>query len=135
MKKHHLAVLQDISRRIPVELTNKLIKTVKSTPSWEKDIKEFLETGTTKNKLLTDKFGKDKERLQNLFDAGLFSKTEQITDPKVEKEIDKWLDTEIDKAIKDGILPPRKPKLKKKVKQHAKRVSREQNQTSGSGSE
>lgn len=135
MKKAHLAVLRNISQSIPKELTDKLLKTVKVSPSWEKDAREYLDTGTTKNKLLVEKFQDNIEALRNMFDAGIFSKTIEMTDPKVEKAIDEYLTTKIEQAKKDGLLPHNTDKLLKKTKQHGKRVHRQQNQTGGDSTE
>lgn len=126
MKKAHIAILRSISQSIPKELTDKLLKTVQVSPSWEKDVREYLETGTTKNKLLAERFKDKTDELRNMFDAGIFSKTTQVTDPKVEKAIDEYLTEKIEQAKKDGLLPKKTDALLKKTKQHGKRLLKKQ---------
>lgn len=122
MKKRHIALLQDISRSIPKELTDALMIEVDVTPSWKKDVETFLKTGTSKNKLLLQRFKDKRKQLQNLYDSGMFSMKTKVADPKIEKKINEFLDGRIEQAIKDGLLPPKKDKLKTKAKQHGKRT-------------
>jgi len=46
-----------------------------------------------------------KEKIQNLYDAGEFSRTKTIENQKVAKQIDNYVNREIKKAIKAGRLP------------------------------
>lgn len=123
MKKKHALVLQNIMNSIPKEFKDKLMKEEWLTPSWKKDIEDFL-AGKGKNKLLKERFTGKEEELQHLYDAGVFSKTEMVTDPKIEKKINDYLDGEIKKAVEAGLLPKNTGKIKSKLKQYARRKTK-----------
>ena len=119
MKKKHILVIQNIMQTIPEDLKGKLMKEQWLTPSWRKDVLDFL-AGKGKNKLLIEKFtGKEKE-LQHLYDTGVFSKKEMVVDKKIERLIDEFLNQEIKKAIKLGLLPKKAEALKTKSKKYAR---------------
>ena len=104
------AVLSDINNRVPKLLRNKVIVEVKKTPDLEFVVNEIL----TK-KLLTEE---QRNHLQILWDAGDFSKTGPMEDPKVAKQIDQFINREIKKEIKKGNLPPLKDAHKYLPKLH-----------------
>lgn len=119
MKKKHLLVLQNISRNIPKELTDNLLITQKIAPSIEKVVKKFIE-GKKIPKFFAERFAGRTEEIKHLYEAGVFSKTEQVADPEIEKKIDAYYKREIKKAIKMGLLPEKVETLTKKTKKYAR---------------
>lgn len=122
MKKKHLLILQNISQNIPKEYKDKLLITVKSSPALEKAVKDFLAGKGAK--YMAERWKGKETELKHLYDSGFFSKTEQVTDPKIEKKIDKYLSEKIEEAKRNGLLPEKVKvdKLTKKAKKNAKRT-------------
>lgn len=92
-------VLSGIQKRIPKNLLDSVIKEVKSTPTIE----------MVMNKALTlDSISDEKKnQIKTLIDAGEFSKTKFVENPKIAKMIDNFVAREINKEIKKGNLPHR----------------------------
>ena len=119
VKKKHMAVLQNINATIPKEYTDNLLIEQKIAPLIEKSVIDFL-AGKKIPKALAERY-KGHEEEQHMFDAGMFSKTEWVADPVVEKKINDYLNKEIKKAIKLGLLPPKVDKLTAKAKSKCKK--------------
>lgn len=141
MKKKHLREIERINKSIPKELLDKLMvkkpmysATRKIIENALRDAKEeiiqipikfkwwSIKTWGNKTQsrtvwMIDDKVI-DKKRYQNLLDSGELDKTEEVVNPKIEKQINEYLDKEFAKARKLRRLPPpqRMPKLKDKSK-------------------
>lgn len=110
--------LARISRNVPVELIRKLTKKEKLAPTIEEVIKKAMSDPTIE---ITPE---QRQRYQNMIDAGVLDREVEVLDPEGEAAISAWYDAEIALAVKLGRLPKEAPMpdfIKKKGIKHAKR--------------
>ncbi len=110
MKKAHQKEIERISKSIPKEMTDRLMKKEMKYPT----LKEIA------TRALTDPNVSDidKARYKAILLSGDLDVMIEVVDPKVEKEINDYLDGEFKKARKLGRLPPpqKTPNIYKKAK-------------------
>lgn len=110
MKKAHLREIEHISKSIPKELLNRLMKKEKVFPV----SKEIMERALTDPNVSA----RDKRRFAIVLKSGHLDMEIEVMDPEVEKEINDYLDKEFEKSRALGKLPPpqKMPNINKKAK-------------------
>lgn len=96
-------VLKGIQASIPKNLLAHATEVKKISPDVEKVMLEAVQTES----IPLEK----RQRIQNMIDLGMFSKTRVQENTKIAKMVDEYVTREIKKAIKAGKLPP-KSKMK-----------------------
>lgn len=91
--------LAEIQSRVPKAWRENVAYEVEATPTIKMVMDKALELESITPEL--------KEKIQNLKDAGEFSKKRIVENSKVAKLINNFIAREINKKIKNGTLPPR----------------------------
>lgn len=120
MKKQTVKALMDIGKRMPQNLIDDAMVEKPLTPTLHKMAQKAIESDKVKDSV--------KEGMQNMLDAGKFSRTYVEIDKKKAKLADKWMEKEIAKAIKSGKLPD--PKKDDDIKKFYKKIWKGKNKAS-----
>lgn len=115
MKKKHLKEIERIQKSIPKELLDKLIIKRPFSPIAKEIIMRALANPKEVEGIVS---AEELEKYQAMLDSGELDRTEEVSDPEIEKQIDEYYNKEFEKARKLGRLPPPQkfPKLKSKLK-------------------
>lgn len=117
MKKKHLREIQRISKTIPKELLDTLMKEEYVAPEIRAMVIDVINNPEKTKHIVTPEKLK---QLKAMFASGELDQKQMVVDTDVEKQIDTYLNAEFEKARKLGRLPPpqKMPSLKSKVKKH-----------------
>lgn len=115
MKKKHLKEIQRISKSIPKDLLDRLMKKELVTETSLEIMRKALANPEEVAHLVSPE---ELAKYKALLDSGKGNIEIEVVDPEVEKLIDEYLEREFEKSRKLGYLPPpqKMPKLKTKSK-------------------
>lgn len=100
-------VLQEINSRVPKAWKDAVVVSKASTPMIAKVVDEALISPNTTEER--------KKELQELKDAGYFSKQKFSEDPEIARKINQFTMREINKAVKEGRLPNKRKLAELKI--------------------